>query len=113
MARHFSRIRFRKLIKNLLLGITAISIFVAIFSQVYSGVYKIYEAKVKYCDEEYKDEYMYVKRECYNPEQKIYRIWLDVQDKSPKVAVATVVIDIVILGLYGYLFPKSKKNISD
>jgi len=113
MARQFNPHRLRKLLKNLLLSITVISVFVAIFSQVYSGVYKIYGEKVKYCDEKYRDEYMYVIRDCYNPEQKIYRIWLDVQYESPKVAVAIVVIDIVIIGLYGYLFPKYKKDIPD
>ena len=107
MTRHFSPNRF----KNLVVYITAISIFVAFFSQYYSGIYKIYEEKVKYCDEKLKGEYAYVIRDCYNPERKIYHLWLDIQYASPKVAVSIVVIDLVILGLYKYLFLESMKNL--
>ena len=108
MTRHFSSNRF----KNFVIYITAISIFVAFFSQYYSGVYKIYEEKVKYCDDKLKGEYVYVISDCYDPERKIYHFWLDIQYGSPKVAVSIVVIDLIIFCLYKYLFPKNIKDLS-
>ncbi|MCL4354057.1 hypothetical protein M1349_01130 [Patescibacteria group bacterium] len=59
-----------------------------------------------YCYSKYSDKYHYQISSCFEKERNNWQFLLMMDEKTPKVAITIIGINIIGFGIYRYLFPK-------
>ncbi len=112
MNRTFSGTRFLKLFQI----ISASSILIAVLALLASKyslpvAFSSYERKQQYCYDKYWNVSMPTYASCFRREADYWSFWIQVEEKSPRILVAVLGINLLGFGLYRFLFPRSHRSL--